>query len=171
MTIVKSDSIEGELTHWLKNEHAPLALKGEFILQKGTISNKPRGLWLSWTKGWEEWCKVESFGDLPNKTCLHAQLNPGLDIWLIDSMDDFLEVWGDFKGKKAHIKDYPTMNIISLYESNFWQWLKDTKNIDGVALTDKGQCATRMRTWLYGWDCASIVIFNPDNVILKEENK
>jgi len=167
VSIVKSDSIKGKLTHWLAKEHVPKVLNGEFVLQPGGPRNKPQGLWLSWNNGWEEWCKAESFGDLPRKACLHAQLKPGLNIWLIDSMQDFLDIWQEFKGHKVHPKDYSICSIMGLIQSDFWEWLNN--KVDGVALTDKGQCVTRYDTWLYGWDVASIVIFNPDNVKLKLE--
>ena len=81
-------------------------------------------------------------------------------------MNDFQEIWKEFEPNGTGRN-----SIISLIESkvNFWDWLRDTKHIDGVALTDKGQCSTRWDTWLYGWDCASIVIFNPLNVVLHSE--
>jgi len=167
--IVKSQDIKGKLTHWLYRRYVPSALKGEFVLQPGGPLNKPQGLWLSWNEGWERWCESENFGDLSKKACLHAQLKPNLNIWLIDSMADFLDIWHEFKGRKRiHPKDYSVNSIMGLYQNNFWEWLRGIKHIDGIALTDKGQWATRWDTWLYGWDAASIVIFDPSNVKLTD---
>jgi hypothetical protein len=42
------------------------------------------------------------------------------------------------------------------------------ERIDGVVLTNKGQWGTRFPTFLCGWDCVSICIFNPKNIIFKE---
>ena len=166
MTIIKSCSIKGKLTHWIYPNHVDKVLNGEFVLHFREGHNKPKGVWLSWNNGWERWCDSNKFGDLENKVCLKAKLKPGFKIWLIDSMDDFLDLWQEFKGKKIDPGDYSMNGMMALIKSGFWDWLRNKKQIGAIALTDKGQWATRMETWLYGWDCQSIVVFDPKNIIL-----
>ncbi len=165
MSIIFSQDIKGKLTHWVNKKYKDDALKGDFKLNdSNALDNKPKGLWLSWNNGWEKWSLGENFGGPANKkdnVCLNAKLKSNLKLWCINSFNDFMEVWNKFTDKDPTI-----FNIITIKENNFWEWLKN-KEYDGVALTDKGQWATRFKTWLYGWDCASIVIFNPKNIELR----
>jgi len=167
---LKSEDIEGKLTHWIGKEFVDKARNGEFEFAGGGLHSKPIGLWLSWDGGWEDWTSSEWPAWMERKVCLQAKLKPGLKLWHIDTFEDFIRVWNEFK-TFANIKEENTyMSMISLYDSkkkgiDFWDWLKE-KKVDGVALTDSGQWATRMKTWLYGWDAACIVIFNPKNVEL-----
>ena len=174
MSFVKSETIKGRLTHWLKKEYSEPALNGVFNLMDSKLVIKPKGLWLSWNDGWEEWCKDNDcdWVNPAEKDCLVAELKPGLKLWLIDDTKDFFDVWHEYS---PYNKD--TDSVLSIYRSqdtkgiNFWDWLKQTHKVDGVALTDQGQWRTRLTTWLYGWDCACILIFNPNNVILEKEKK
>jgi len=154
MTIIKSETITGKLTHWVKPEFVECVLSGNNKLHQG-IFIKPLGVWLSWNNGWEEWCESEP-NFISGRICLEAKLKDGLNVWLIDSIKDFNDIWNQFDNKT----EFSTI----LIDNKFWHWLQDTYHIDVVALTDKGQWATRMNTWLYGWDCASIVVFNSKNV-------
>ena len=153
MSIVKSETIKGKLTHWVKPEYVDRVLSGDIRLHQG-LKTKPLGVWISWNNGWEKWCKSES-DFIAGRTCLKVKLKDGLNVWLIDSLDDFNEIWKQFNNESG---------LSILIDNKFWYWLQDTYHIDAVALTDKGQWTTRMDTWLYGWDVASIVVFNPNNV-------
>ena len=109
---------------------------------------------------------------------LNVKLKKGLRLWLINDVDDFLEVWNQFKipavidpKSKFSMFDSGPVSMIKLIEAkekglDFWEWLQKKFKVDGVALTDKGQWRTRFST--YGWDSQSIVIFNPNNVIFIE---
>lgn len=145
MTIVKSQGIKGKLTHWLAPEHKDTALTGKFFVdyKEGQIKNKPEGLWLSWNDGWEKWCESES-NFIKEKVCVNASLKKNLKIWHIDCLKDFEEIWNEFVKETNWEEKYPRLNAKMLMEGNkFWDWLKE-KEIDGVALTDNGQWATRI---------------------------
>ena len=168
---VKSEDIEGKLTHWISKEHKDKALAAEFKFLEGGLSSKPLGLWISWNGGWEDWTKGEWPDWMKGKVCLTAKIKPGLKLWHIDSLEDFAEIWDEFKVFANIKEEHMYMSMFTLHEAkkegkDFWVWLKE-KGVDGIALTDQGQWKTRMGTWLYGWDCQSIVIFKPENVELK----
>lgn len=172
MTIVLSETIKGKPTHWLKEEYKEKALNGEITLSSARLHLpiKPRGFWISWNHGWEKFCKYDYKEWMEkDKVCLRVKLKPGLRIWLIDSMDDFNSIWSKFPYGVADEKFLTSFSSLMKAQEkghDFWSWLQETYAIDGVALTEAGQWRTRMDTWLYGWDCASIVIFNPENVEL-----
>lgn len=178
--IIKSNEIKGEFTHWVGIKHKESVLNGQFRLLPSSLPSKPTGLWLSWNGGWEYFCKYDYTDWMKGKTCLKAEIKPNLNIWLIDSFVDFIEVWNKFiYPEKINLNtdkfQYEICSFIKLYESkqkgkDFWEWLQTELKIDGVALTKIGQCETRMSTWLYGWDVASVVLFNPKNVVLKWKN-
>ena len=176
MSFVKSESIEGKLTHWISKQHVSKGIKGEYRTLPGGLDSKPLGIWLSWDNGWEDWCNGEWPDWMKGKACLKAEMKPGLKLWHIDNLEDFKEVWDKFlkqmeiDGKSPLHTEFAN-SMLTIYQAkadgyDFWEWLKKEK-VDGVALTDKGQWRTRMDTWLYGWDAACIVIFKPNNVRLK----
>lgn len=179
MTIIYSQDVKEKLTHVtsiahgkqmlkegvkLENKH-PLYNKKAYIEQART---KPWGFWISVNNGWEEWCKGENYGYTDeNRTILNVELSPNLKLWKIDNMKDFIEIWEEYTGKPNKDKDLNLCIFWKPDSKNFWQWLKQ-KGFHGVYITDKGQYETRFDTWLYGWDCASIVIFNPKQVSVSE---
>jgi len=179
MTFVQSESIKGKFTHWLDRKYKKDVLKGIFDVKEPNLVIKPKGIWLSWNGGWEGYCREDYTSWMKGKVMLNAKIKSGLRIWLIDDVDDFMEVWNQFElpavinPKIKLINDFGPASMMRLIEAkergiDFWEWFQKKFKIDGVALTDTGQCRTRMTTWLYGWDAQSIVIFNPNNVILAE---
>ncbi len=177
--IINSNKLKGKFTHWVDSKYKEDILNGKFKLARTNLISKPAGLWLSWNGGWEQFCKDDFTSWMGTRVCLKAKIKPNLKIWLINTFEDFLEVWNRFTfplviKPEAKLRfQFDTCSILKLYEckergKDFWEWLQREFKIDGVALTDIGQCETRMSTWLYGWDVASVVIFNPKNVILTE---
>ena len=185
MVIIKSENIHGRLTHWIDEAYAEKAIHGEFRCKTDNVlPSKPVGLWLSWNGGWEEWCNGEWPDWMKDKICLTVKLKHGLNIWLIDELEDFLLIWEDFKNdipaQKPNGLKFPRelldegkgyTSLLSLYFAkerglDFWDWLKNKHKIDGVAITSSGQNKTRYTTWLYGWDAQSIIIFNPNGCVI-----
>jgi hypothetical protein len=167
MVYVLSEHIVGELTHWADPEHREAILSNNNQPFACTIFNKPVGIWLSWNKGWEKWTESEAPYFLDGKMTFSCKLKPGFKLLLINDMSDFLTIWNEFCN---HIgKPINTGSMIWCSEPAimraFWKYIKDDKECGGIALTDAGQWATRMNTFLYGWDCQSIVIFDTNNII------
>ena len=170
MVDVMSEHIVGNLTHWVEPEYVDAVLNNKNDVFVPTIFNKPLGVWLSWNGGWEKWTESEAPTWLEGQVVLVAQLKPGFKLWLINEMTDFVVMWEEFNN---HIGDtvYSMSGLYWCHDFNkmkqFWDWIKNVKGYGGIALTDAGQWATRMNTFLYGWDCQSIVIFDTNNIIFK----
>jgi len=114
---------------------------------------KPEGgLWASPVKsryGWREWCKAESFGDLSHNFKFWFEGN----IFVIDGMHSALNMpWQDYKG----ITKYPDFEKMVLL------------GYDAIYLTLNGEHETRYgEPSLYGWDCESVLIMNPNGIQIK----
>ena len=115
--------------------------------------NKPDGgLWTSpvgseW--GWSDWCKAEDFGDLSK----HFELDFFGTVLTIDSVGDLDKFhWFDGGGLPLHV------SFTSLCVKPFVY--------DAIHLTEKGEQATRLTSpkHLYGWDCETVLILNPDSI-------
>ena len=113
---------------------------------------KPHGgLWASpvdseW--GWKHWCKAESFLDL--ETFFEFSFNG--QVFLIDSFDDLMLMpWLIYPGYSSiRWPDYEAMASLG---------------VDAIHLTDRGQQETRWTSpGLYGWDCESVLIMNPEGI-------
>jgi hypothetical protein len=174
--IVSGEQIVGRLTHWVPNKYAPTVfVHGTKVMYHTEISNKPDGIWLSWENGWEDFCNncgstlTKRWVNPKKYTCFDAYIPKDIRIWLINSLDDFYEMWLEFiPDKEEALLSSRTFNQ---KETAFWEWLKVIKQIDGIALTKRGERETRYRTFLYGWDCSSLVIFKPEDVALRIKEK
>jgi len=72
------------------------------------------------------------------------------------------ELTSDFY-KSKEIDLMRTFGIgFSRYNPKLWKWT--ASKVDGVFMTEKGQWATRMTTFMYGWDCATLLMFNEKHV-------
>ena len=130
--IVYADELfkRGCITHIIPKRFTEQAIKGEFKINPG-LSFKPTGLWLSWNHGWQHWCKYEEFLDIEDYDQLNVELELTLKFWLIDSKEDFNELWLEYsKGYKtphSFNTEFAT-SLIDLMEAekqlkiNFWDW-------------------------------------------------
>jgi hypothetical protein len=113
---------------------------------------KPKyGLWASpidskW--GWKDWGEVENYGNFNS----HFIFNYEGNILIIDSLNDLLRL--------------PFYSYCFLKYPDFE---KLSKKYDAILLTVKGEKETRYTSPknLYGWDCESICIFNPNGIIIE----
>lgn len=117
---------------------------------------KPEGgLWASpigsrW--GWLDWCKSEQFRPLESSFRYFYHGN----IFTIDSRADAMEMpW---------ISPYPDLPSLSYpdYEA------MARMGVDAIHMTIHGERETRLTSdySLYGWDCESVLIFNPSGITL-----
>ena len=133
----------------------------KFIPIKNERFVKPKGgLWASPVKskfGWLEWCTREEFRAEHYKAKSFTFWYSG-NVFTIDSLKDSLHMpWK---------KDYDILYFID------FEYMQSV-GVDAVHLTLKGEYETRfsMPRSLYGWDCESVLILNPNGIEEKEKIK
>jgi len=112
------------------------------------------GLWTSpidskW--GWKDWCSQENFGDLTH----YFELEITGNVLTIDSKEDLDKLrWVNLTATASGAGGY----WIPLFE------ILEYENVDAIHLTVEGERKTRYSKPynLYGWDCESVLILNPD---------
>jgi hypothetical protein len=136
------------LIHYGANKYDPTLVKP--ILNAWV---KPRGgLWTSPVDseyGWKDWCEGENYGHCDESNSFRLQLKSDARILKIDSLEDLLKLpMKDFNGLPSK---YPDFECLS-------------KKYDAIWLTVDGQNETRhsFPNNLYGWDCESVLILNPN---------
>lgn len=132
----------------------------------GKIKNrsfcKPEGgLWVSPVDskfGWKDWCEVEDFRDCKESNSFKVSFKDDAKVIIIDSYDDL-----DKLPSMNPYKDIPTL---ASYGDRFPDFEKLAKEVDAIWLTEEGQWKTRMTNPknLYGWDCESILVLNPNSI-------
>lgn len=104
------------------------------------------GLWTSpvnskW--GWRDWSESEDYGDLSSNFLI------------------------DFYGSVFVIDSYEDMLLLPWIEqSTHFVSFEGLFEYDAIHLTEKGQEDTRLThpKSLYGWDCETVLIMNPDSI-------
>ena len=140
------------ITYGLGNEIKPeliKPIKNSWVKPKG-------GLWASPINsayGWKEWCEAEEFGNLSSSFSFEFEGN----VLVIDSLHDMDKLPWFEQGTGCYAIDFEKINA---------------DGFDAILLTEKGQNETRFTfpRSLYGWDCESIVIMNPDRIITTRIN-
>jgi hypothetical protein len=116
---------------------------------------KPKGgLWASQVDskyGWKDWCEEENYGNL---SCNFIFTFKG-KVLIIDSLKDMED-----KIPFINLKEY--IHICNI------DFERLSKEYDAILLTENGEKETRFSIpkSLYGWDCESICIFNPNTVVI-----
>ena len=119
-------------------------------------STKPRGgLWASdiYTKyGWKEWCNENEFRDCDKENSFTFTLSDNAKILYIESVND--------------LQSLPKVD--DKFGINFSSWIlldfeKLAEIYDAVEVSISSDFDLYYQ--LYGWDCDSIVIMNPDVVV------
>lgn len=107
------------------------------------------GLWTSptgSTYGWKEWCLQEDFR--------------------IDSLSSHFKLKFTKEARVLLIDSFPDLEKLPKRKVNYLDFEKISNKFDAIWLTEKGQWETRFtRPFnLYGWDCESILVLNPESV-------
>ncbi len=151
--ICPADQVENlEVIHYGNNSYDP-SLVGSIINREWV---KPDGgLWTSPVDveyGWDMWCEQQHYADCRIDNSFRLKFNAGTKIAIINSFSHLfalpkIMVPRPFVGMKYYL-DFELL----------------AQHIDAIWLTDTGQWATRNTKPmnLYGWDCESILIMNPD---------
>lgn len=123
---------------------------------------KPKGgLWASrknasW--GWKDWCEEEDFRDCVDTESFSFILKDGATVAVISTLEQLYALPEMSKGRFSHIS----------YNIDFEECLK--QGIDAIELCWYGEeyhanHEDNLHFALYGWDCDSIIILNPDIVL------
>lgn len=135
--------------------------KSKFDSIKNRNFVKPHGgLWSSpinseW--GWKDWCINNGFREEKLSNWFKFRLRKDSIILIIDNLNDLKEL-------------YEIEKVITSYGDIFPDFEKLSKSFDGILLTDIGESATRFtHPGLYGWDCESLLVFNPEVIEEVEE--
>lgn len=189
MKIILSENFRGKLTHVTSAKDVRGILKTGFKVNRGTgRPDKPEGIWLSVDDGWEKWKEDESFKS-SDDGIVKAEILPNLKLLVIDTLEDFMSWMKEFDNEVGIIGTGDAMNNdwkrmvmetsqkiedpdfntfgkfyigFTSYNPKLWEWT--ASKVDGIYLTDKGQWATRLTTFMYGWDCATVLMFDEKNV-------
>ena len=99
--------------------------------------------------GWKNWCKSEDFRLSKLKTNFRFSITGR--IYVIDSLKDLTRLpFTAPHSEYVFITGYPDFEKIAL-------------EYDAIHLTTNGEAETRYSTPnLYGWDCESVLILNPN---------
>lgn len=123
------------------------------------IHSKPKGgLWASDIKakyGWKDWCKDEDFCECYTDNSFVFGLKPDARILVINKVSD-LEKLPRFKTE--------IFDVSIWYSLDFEQISKDYDVMEVNISKDPD-----LYWKLYGWDCDSIVVMNPDVIIVKKQ--
>lgn len=114
------------------------------------VKPKEGGLWTSPTDskwGWREWNDMEQFRDCDERNSFIVRLKENAKLFIIDSFEDL---------KNAPLLDSHYKRVLD------FEYL--ATKYDAIWLTAKGQTATHLTgdVDLYGWDCETVLILNPD---------
>lgn len=114
------------------------------------VKPKEGGLWTSpidskW--GWKDWNDCEQFIDCDKRNSFTICLKSDAKIFVIDSLEDL---------KNSPLRDG--------YNKRVLDFELIAKKYDAIWLTEKGQNETHLSypIDLYGWDCETVLILNPD---------
>jgi hypothetical protein len=125
-------------------------IRNRFVKPYGGLWATPVG-----SETWKDWCQY-NWETKPDKDNLKSSFTFGLkkdtNVYVIDDLCDLLQLpkW------TAGYSDY----------IDFEQCLHS--GVDAIHLTEKGQWDTRLSSPmdLYGWDLESILVMNPDVIVL-----
>ena len=131
-------------------------------IENTPCSNKPgkTGLWASPIDseyGWKDWCEEENFRECQERLSFQFRLSDSARVYVIDGVSDLVNIPHKMGSNGCLLGSYIDFEEMA------------TK-YDAIFLTVEGQWATRLSTEinLYGWDCESILVMNPDVIELVE---
>lgn len=125
------------------------------IINQPVLTKPFGGLWASDIKakyGWKDWCKAENFCDCNEDNSFSFVLSDNAKVLYINSVND--------------LKVLP--KAVDKFGMNFSSWIlldfeKIAETYDAVEVNISSDFDLYYQ--LYGWDCDSILIMNPNIVI------
>lgn len=131
------------------------------IKNREMFSKPAGGFWASRVNalyGWKDWCKDEEFGECKEDNSFRFFISKNANILTINSVDDLKEL------PKAK-QPIPTSGTLWDSYLDFEKILSN--GIDAIEVNISSDSDLYMA--MYGWDCDSILIMNPDIVCVKED--
>lgn len=195
MNFINSQYINAEMTHCtVQKDYLSMRENGINIRVMDGLLYKPPGFWISVNYGWEEWSGAEEFQQDRDVHC-NVYIKPNLTFIKIESVEDANELvrflipdmqnrfpelngytgfgWSmrDDKPKREFpISDMLNMSryMIEHHEKGIsltsnMVWKKALQSCHGIYY--KNNWDLHMNTIFNTWDCDSLVLFDPSNVI------
>lgn len=131
------------------------------IKNREMFSKPTGGFWASRVNalyGWKDWCKDNDFWDCREDNCFRFFLSENANVLTINSVDD--------------LKGLPKAKQPIPVESSLWDNYLDFEQLllNGIDAVEVNISSDRnLYMVLYGWDCDSILIMNPDIICVKED--
>lgn len=131
------------------------------IKNREMFSKPTGGFWASRVNalyGWKDWCRDNDFGDCREGNCFRFSISKNANILTINSVDD--------------LKGLPKAKQPVPVESSLWDNCLDFEQLllNGIDAVEVNISSGRqLYMAMYGWDCDSILIMNPDIVCVKED--
>ena len=175
------------MTHLTPEEgYDGMKKNGIKIIDRGrdALLYKPPGFWISLDGDWEEWCTSEEFRDVQNETICDVYLKPNLTFIRISTVEDANELMA-FLVPELHryrymenyfpLSDLLTISKYQIHElqkGNFITarkvWANALESCDGIYYENSGDL--HFHTLFNTWDCSSIMLFDPRNVIITKQS-
>lgn len=132
--------------------HKRFSLESFQPVKNEPYHNKPRGgLWASPVDapfGWKDWCEAEEYAECDEANSFTFTLNEKANVYLISFVEE--------------VKAMPSVEceLKSMFLPDFEKMLADGWDAIEFRLSEDSELY-----WaLYGWDCDSILVMNPDVV-------
>ena len=195
MKFINSQYITSPLTHLTPEDgYHGMKENGIKIVDRGkdALIYKPPGFFISMNGDWERWCESENFRDVDEETICDVYIKPNLTFIRIENVEDannlvrfllpdirnefpdlnnpFDRILGKFPGGEFPISDL--LNF-SRYQINLLKkgvemiqrevWGRALDTCDGIYYVNSW--ALHMNTIFNTWDCDTLLLFEPRNII------
>ncbi len=194
MNLIQSQYITAPLTH-LTPEAGYIGMKknGIKLVDRGknALPYKPPGFFISMNGDWERWCTGENFRDVVGETICDVYIKPNLTFIRIENIDDANEIvefilpdikneFPDLDDKMFPRGEFPISDLLnfSRYQMNLMKkgvemiqreiWKKALDDFDGIYYINSW--GLHMHTIFNTWDCDTLLLFDPRNVISLQKN-
>jgi len=193
LKFINSQYITAPLTH-LTPEDGYIGMKknGIKISDRGkdALIYKPPGFFISMNGDWERWCVSEQFRDVKKETICKVYVKPNLTFIRIENIEDANDLvrflLPDIKNEFPDLNnsfggEFPISDLLnfSRYQINLLKkgvdmihrevWGKALDSCDGIYYVNSWEL--HINTIFNTWDCDTLMLFDPRNVIsLQKKN-
>ena len=198
MKFINSQYITAPLTHLTPEDgYNGMKKNGIKLVDRGknALIYKPPGFFISMNGDWERWCESEQFRDVEAETICKVHVKPNLTFIRIENVEDandlvrFLlpDIKNEFPdlnqtfGGEYPRGEFPISDLLnfSRYQINLLKkgvdlihrevWGKALASCDGIYYVNSWEL--HMHTIFNTWDCDTLLLFDPRNVIsLQKKN-
>lgn len=187
MNFIQSQYITAPLTHLTPEDgYHGMKENGIKIADRGrdALIYKPPGFFISVNGDWERWCESEQFRDVESETICEVYIKPNLTFIKIENVEDANELvrflLPDIKNEFPDLNEsfggeFPISDLLnfSRYQFNLIKkgvemiqrevWGRALASFDGIYYVNSWEL--HMNTIFNTWDCDTLLLFDPRNVI------